>query len=403
MKSSPTNPKPYSQLRRVAPMRHTQGSHLLLFNSQRNHIKHPSPDHHTSNPLRRIKSLRSNFKFTLLVCATVLLSLTSACHSKKEAPEARKAELSIPISVATAEIKKQNITLTTAHMGSVQTAQRARIPSRLQANVDAVLVKVGQSVKQGEVLIRLDLRETKAAADQARAEMNRARADWDRYQNLLTERSVTQREADQVRAAFENAQASLKAAETRLSYASVTAPFDGIIQQVNVEAGEGVGVGQELLTIENPGLMEISTHIPLHMTTRLELGTTLSFSETQNNTQGEGTITELASVADPNTRTVAVILQITSPASLQSGDVVRVWLPSPSSQDIWIPSQAILKQGQMEYVYLVHDSKAAMRLVKSGKQQTSEHLTQILSGLKEGDVLITSPLEDLKDGRTVTP
>ena len=62
---------------------------------------------------------------------------------------------------------------------------------------------------------------------------------------------------------------------------------------------------------------------------------------------------------------------------------------------------SILQKGQLEFVYLVHDSKAAMRLVKSGKQRPSERLTQIISGLKEGDVLVTSPFEELTDGHPV--
>jgi membrane fusion protein (multidrug efflux system) len=348
----------------------------------------------------RIEATRS--PHLLITFASFLLGILTACHSEKDTSPQANVSLLSPIPVSVTEIKKQSITLSTAHMGTVQTTQRAIIPSRLHANIDAVLVKVGQAVKLGERLVQLDDRELKTAVDQAQAEYERAQADWNRYRSLLSEKSVTQREADQVRSIFESAKANLAAAETRLGHASVKAPFKGIIEQVNVEPGEGIGAGQALLSIEAPDHMEITTHLPLHHVGNLKIGTPLSFTTTSGGIQGEATITEQANVADPMTRTVTVILQIQSPENIQSGDVVRVWVPSEPIQGIWIPSTSVQKKGQMEYVYLAHDSKAAMRLVKSGRKQSGEDLVQIISGLKEGDTLINSPSKAMVDGHPIT-
>lgn len=403
MKNIPTFPNSYHEAESIVSTHTPHSSDPLLFTSRRKTLKHPSLHHRIANARLRIKTIRSSFKLPpLFLCMTVVLLITSACHPKKDTQEATADTLRNPISVTTSEIKKQSIPLTIAHMGSVQTARRAIVPSRLNANIDAVRVKVGQSVMQGDVLVLLDERELKAAVDQAQAEMERTQSDWNRYQILLTERSVTQREADQIRAAFESARANLEAANTRLGYASVKAPFNGVIEQVNFEPGEGVAAGQALLSLEHPGDLEISTHLPRHMASDLEIGSTLTYSTGLNDLSKVAIITELANVADPSTRTIAGILQISSPTNLKAGDIVRVWLPSEPIQDIWIPSQLIHQHGQMEYVYLVHDSKAAMRLVKTGKRQSSEGLTQILSGLKEGDMLITSSSEDLTDGHLVT-
>jgi membrane fusion protein, multidrug efflux system len=376
------------------------GSRPLHLPPQSDRTSQPSTGVRMTDARGRIEATRS--PHLLIAFASFLLGILTACHSEKDtSPQANKALLS-PIPVSVTEIKKQSITLSTAHMGTVQTTRRAIVPSRLHANIDAVLVKVGQAVKQGERLVQLDDRELKTAVDQARAEYERAQADWNRYRSLLSEKSVTQREADQVRSIFESAKANLAAAETRLGHASVKAPFKGIIEQVNVEPGEGIGAGQALLSIEAPDHMEITTHLPLHGVGNLKIGTPLTFTTTSGGIQGEATITEQANVADPMTRTVTVILQIQSPKNIQSGDVVRVWVPSEPMQGIWIPSASIQVKGQMEYVYLVHDSKAAMRLVKSGRKQSGEDLVQITSGLKEGDILINSPSKAMVDGHPIT-
>ena len=336
-----------------------------------------------------------------LASALILLGFVTGCHQAQEPNKSSSQPIASPISVTTTIIQVSSMPTMTAHLGSVQTAQRAMVPARLYANVQKVAVKVGQSVRSGDLLIQLDDREQKAAVDQAKAELERARSDWSRYQSLLAERSVTQREADQVRTTFENAQANLRASTVRLGHASVQAPFDGIIEQINVEAGEGVGMGQALLAIEHPGNLEIITHLPIHAANKLNIGTPLSYTSTNDDSEWKGVITELATAANPHTRTIETILQPTSSENLKPGDVVRVWISSETEQSIWIPASSILQKGQLEFVYLVHDSKAAMRLVKSGKQRASEQLTQIISGLKEDDVLVTSPIDGLTDGHPV--
>jgi len=415
MNNTPKNARNAQTGRSDRPGANPYGPHPLLLTSQRKPVQHPIP---YSRIAIAFKRAFVNSKFKIINCelalmrtlqsisislasALILLGSVTGCHQAQKPSESSSQPIASPISVTTTSIQVSSMPSMTAYLGSVQTAQRAMVPSRLNVNVHKVAVKVGQSVRSGDLLIQLDDRELKAAVDQAKAELERARSDWDRYQTLLAERSVTQREADQVRTTFESAQANLKASTVRLGHASVRAPFDGIIEQLNVEAGEGVGMGQPLLSIETPGNLEIITHLPINPTSDLNVGTSLKYTTSSNGPETKGVITELATAANPQTRTIETILQPTSSEALKPGDVVRVWIPSATEQSIWIPASSILQKGQLEFVYLVHDSKAAMRLVKSGKQRASEQLTQIISGLQEGDVLVTSPMEGLTDGHPV--
>ena len=408
MNNTPKNARNAPTGRSDRPGANPYGPHPLLFTHQRKPQKHPSPTPQNTKARGRA-FFNGEFAFrrthpsipTILACAVILLSVITGCSPKKDTSESTVQPIASPISVTTTSIQVSSMPSMTAYLGSVQTAQRAMVPSRLNANVRKVAVKVGQPVRQGDVLIQLDDRELKAAVDQAKAELERARSDWDRYQTLLAERSVTQREADQVRTTFESAQANLKASTVRLGHASVRAPFDGIIEQLNMDAGEGVGMGQPLLSIETPGNLEIITHLPINPASELNVGTSLKYTTSNNGPEREAIITELATAANPQTRTIETILQPISSEALKPGDVVRVWIPSATEQSIWIPASSTLQKGQLEFVYLIHDSKAAMRLVKSGKQRPSEQLTQIISGLKEGDVLVTSPMEGLADGHPV--
>ena len=411
----PTSRDPGAKGRSDRPGAKPCGIHPLLLTSQRRPQKHPSPTPQIAMA-RRQAFLNDEFRILnselplmrtlqsisiLLASALILLGSVTGCHRAKESSESFSQPIASPISVTTTSIQVSSMPSMTAHLGSVQTAQRAMVVSRLNANIQKVAVKIGQPVRSGDLLVQLDDRELKAAVDQAKAELERARSDWERYQTLLAERSVTQREADQVRTTFENAQANLNASTVRLGHASVQAPFDGIIEQIKVEAGEGVGMGQPLLSIETPGNLEIITHLPIHPSSEMNVGTSLKYTTSNNGSEWKGVITELATAANPQTRTIETILQPTSSENLKPGDVVRVWLPSAAEQSIWIPASSVLQKGQLEFVYLVHDSKASMHLVKSAKQRTSEQLTQIISGLKEGDVLVTSPVEGLTDGHPV--
>lgn len=150
--------------------------------------------------------------------------------------------------------------------GVVVAEQHADIAARLTASVMEVLVKVGDKVKQGDVLARLEsddldarVRQSEQALSSAQAQLNAARKEFSRVRALLNKKLIPQSQFDQAESAlqtaqanFNKAQAAVSEAETTFGYSIITAPFDGLITQKPINKGDTATPGALLLSMYNP-------------------------------------------------------------------------------------------------------------------------------------------------------
>ena len=170
--------------------------------------------------------------------------------------------------------------------GSVVSARRATLSTRIAAGVRAVLVEEGQRVAAGQLLVSLadeDLRGAQAAAE---AGLAAAATQEKRIRQLLAERAATTAELDQAVAQRAQAEAGLAAVRANLAYAQLRAPFAATVQARRVDPGDLVGPGQPLLELEGDGL-EIVASLSDAEAAGLALGSVLRFQA--GGAEGDGT------------------------------------------------------------------------------------------------------------------
>ena len=194
-----------------------------------------------------------------------------------------------------------------------------------------------------------------------------------------------------MKARAQTSKAALQAAQSSLSHTRIKAPFDGTIQEVLVEQGESVMPGQPLLIIDHQNTKQVRAYLPISIADNLQLGSTVKIQSSNNELNEWATVTELARVADTHSRTVEVILELPKEAPFKPGSAVKVLAPNGVREGIWIPSDAIKRKGQLTYVFIVDQNLPRMRLIKSGRQMDASHLTEILTGLNEGDIVLKNP------------
>lgn len=301
------------------------------------------------------------------------------------------------IAVTTQAAVLQPHTATEEVVGTVRSKQRAVVEAKVSGRVREYTATPGAMVKAGELLARLDVAEIQAKVDQAKAMLDQATRDFDRQKQLIAGNATTRQEFDAADARVKVATAGLTEAETMLGYAKVTAPFDGVVTRKLADVGDLAMPGKALLEIEAPTALRFEADLPEAILDRVKLGDKLPVKLARTI---EGTVSEISPVADPVSRTFRVKLDLPAADGMRTGQFGRVSVPVAEVKLLLVPQSAVLKRGQMEIVFVAKDSKAALRLVKTGK--VLDGRVEVLSGIEEGEQVIVSDIAKLADGQPVT-
>jgi len=281
---------------------------------------------------------------------------------------------------------------------------RPRIESdlafRAGGKVTARLVDVGQAVRAGQALARIDATDYQLAADAAAEQLRAAQVDATqaasdaaRFKRLLLDGSVgaadherQQARSDAAAARLVQAERQLDALRNRASYAVLTAPFDGVVNGLQIEVGQMVTEGQAVMTLAKPGELEVLVDVPEALAAGVR----------------EKVARELAPSASAQARTFRARYAIASPLpGLRMGVTAHVQLAgedtTPSAQ---LPSGALLTTQKTPSVWLVNDK--AGTLTRQTVTLLSQSTDQVrVTGLPEGVLVVSAGAQKLDAGMKV--
>ena len=330
--------------------------------------------------------------------AIALLLVLSGC-SKPADPVATTPDLpSAQVQVITAELVNQPALSET--MGRIRPVQRALLAAKVMGAIEELPVTLGQSVKAGEILARIGAGEISARVLQAQSQLNLARRDLERERDLLTKGASM---ADTVRGLedrFAMAEAMVREAEAMLAYTTLRAPFDGVVARKLANAGDLAAPGTPLIEIEGTRGFEVEVALADSLTEKLTPGTPLAVTVPVANVTFTGELAELSSAADPAAHTVLAKITVPPGTAVRSGQFARVQVPGKPVPTLLIPNSAVSAYGQLERVFVASpDGRAVLRLVRTGSQRGN--LVEILSGLDNGETVVTAPPDDLREGQRI--
>lgn len=331
----------------------------------------------------------------LLTLATAF-TLT-ACHARKESATVETLP-AVAVRVAVVEQKAQPSGEEV--VGTVRAKLRAAIEAKVSGRIEALLVAPGQTVKAGELIAQLDAREIQAKLDQALAMREQATKDLARARDLMDKKITTQAEFDSVQARERVAVGSATETETMLGYTKLVAPFNGIVTRKLADVGDLATPGKPIIEMEDPSALRFEADVPEALIGNVKLGAKLPVRVGALSSAIEGTVVEMAPVADAASRTFLVKLDLPPSDAARSGQFGRVWVATGESQAIRIPAAAIVARGQMESVFVVVKNHAQLRIVRTGKRTDGE--VELLSGINPGESVVIEGAEQLRDGQPIT-
>jgi membrane fusion protein, multidrug efflux system len=327
------------------------------------------------------------------------LVLLAGCAKHPAAEVAAGAQLP-PARVRTAAVTSEKIPSLTAVTGTVRPIQRAQLAAKLMGAIEEMPVTLGQSVHTGDLLVKISAGEITARVAQAQAQLNVARRDLARERELLPKGAST---ADLVRGLEDRltvSQAMLREAEVMLGYAEIRAPFDGVVARTSAHRGDLAAPGMVLLEIEGTTDFQVEAAVPDSLAARLVRGIALTVELPGVGVTFTGSLAEVSSTADSQTRSVLVKISVPANTVVRSGEFARVQVPGAPVPTLLVPATALSSLGQMERIFVVGaDSRAGLRLVKSGPVHGDR--VEILSGLDAGERVVVNPPAGLREGQAL--
>jgi RND family efflux transporter MFP subunit len=325
------------------------------------------------------------------------LALFAGC-AKSAAPDAAAGAHLPPAKVHTATVSAEKVAALTEVTGTVRPVQRAQLAAKLMGAIEEMPVTLGQPVRAGDLLVKISAGEITARLAQAQAQLNVARRDLDRERDLLPKGAST---ADMVRGLEDRltmTQAMVREAEIMLGYAEIRAPFAGVVSRKFVNAGDLASPGFPLVEVEGTTDFQVEAAVPDSLAAGLVRGAPLTIELPAAKLTFTGTLAELSSAADSQSRSVLAKISVPAGTAVRSGEFARVHVPGAAVPTLLIPVTALSPLGQMERVFVVGTgSQAVLRLVKSGAAQGDR--LEILSGLDAGERVVVNPPAGLREGQ----
>jgi len=348
---------------------------------------------------------------------TLSLSLLFSCGSDQKEVKTLAA---IPVKVSgTVEIT--NSPFVTAS-GKIEAENSANVSTRMMGYVTKVHVKVGQKVGAGQLLVSInntDLQAKKAQVEasilQATAGYNNAKKDYDRFVNLFSQQSASQKELDDMTARFEMAKAGLEGAKqmrnevmARFNYANITAPFGGVVTNTFIKEGDMANPGMPLVSVEGSGKLQVTAMVSESDISKIKEGMPVSIIIKSMNKKVAGKVSEVSLSAKNTGGQYLVKVNLDElDKTILSGMFVNVQFPvektsdtKEGSEQVLVPESALVKQGQLTGIYTVANNTAILRWLRIGK--TYGDKVEVLSGLSSKEPYIVSAEGKLFNGAKVS-
>lgn len=291
-------------------------------------------------------------------------------------------------------------------LGVARSRRSVNITSNTTQLVTRVMFTDGQAVAAGAPLIELQAREEDADLIRARAQLESAQRDYDRY-SILAERGVAPRVmAETAETALKTAQAALAASEARRGDRILRAPFAGVLGLTSVTPGTLISPGAVITTLDDTSSIRVDFPLPERYLGVLPVGAPIT--ATTDAFPGEefnGRIALLDTRVNEQTRAVIARAEFPNPGNrIRPGMAMRVAVHQGRRQSLAVPEAAVQYEGQGAFVYRIARSETGMTAQRVEVQTGAVEggYVEIVSGLANNDHIVASGLNRIQPGAAVT-
>lgn len=348
----------------------------------------------------RITFARAFGSVVLIGCLALTACKPGAGDKAAEAnAEDKQAQDAVPVEVA--KVSRRAIAASYTGTAPLEARGESQVVAKTSGVALQVLVEVGQQVRAGQVLIRLDSDRAALQAAQSAAQMRKLEANYNRSLQLSKQQLVSANDLDQLKFDLENARAVNRLANLEMSYANVVAPISGVIAERSIKTGNFVQINTPIFRIVDTSRLEATLNVPERELATLKAGLPVQLQvDAMPGRPFEGRVDRVAPVIDSGSGTFRVICAFESGGLLQPGMFGRIKIDYDQRADaLVVPRVALLDDEGDPAVFAIKSGKAARMPVKLG--YIDGQWAEIRSGLTEGTQVVVAGKTALRDGTLV--
>lgn len=348
-----------------------------------------------------------------LLIGGLLLSAAGCAPARSEAEFKTEAETApapraaaaqpqaVPVRVV--ELQPERLEESFSLSGQTFADRSVTLAAETAGRVERLRVALGDGVRRGQILARVDFRLLKARVDQADAEHVLAHKTLDRMELLRQRKAISQQAVDEAVARDHLAEASLRLARARLDKSLVRAPISGVVTARRIEVGEHVNPGQPMLEITDLNSVMVRAQVAGRLVDRLQPGLPVEVELPALERSMAGRVDLVVPVAAGASRTFELRVALErerSDAAIAVGLDARLAVRAAVHEHALVIGQdLVLERPQGRQVFVVADGKAVGRAVELGP--VAGQRVMVRSGLQAGDALVIEGHRDLSDGQPV--
>jgi membrane fusion protein, multidrug efflux system len=286
-------------------------------------------------------------------------------------------------------------------VGTARANESVTIAAKVTDTISRVRFDDGDLVESGQVLVELTNREETALLAEAQANVDDARRQLDRLEDLLKQRTVPVSQVDEARARFAAADARYQSVVARLADRLIRAPFGGVLGFRRVSEGALITPGTPIVTLDDLSIIKLDFSLPETYLGLVQPGMELAArSAAFPERVFPATVRTIESRVDPVTRAASIRAHIDNDGLLlRPGMLLTLRLVTAERLALMVPEDALVKRSSETFVYVVEEDTAQMRAVSHGAR--SDGWVEILAGLTVGDAVITEGVIKVRPGAPV--
>ena len=398
-------------------------------------------------------------RIVFLVLCGVIPAALGCSREKSGAPSANASQAERKIAITVARTDARDVERTVQIVGTLMAQDEVTLANESPATIAKILVDLGDRVRAGQVLIKLDEREprleverstanlqaarealsrarqilesSQANVERAQAVLTDAKTNLKRFQDLLADGAISASQRDSAQTQYDVAVASLRASEAqyesdraaiknaeanveqavaglelarkRLQDTEIVAPFDGFVRKRLVNVGETYKDKTPLMSLVATQALKLQGEVPERFAPQLGVGRAVRVEvEAYPGRKFPGTITRVSPAVDAESRTFTVEASVPNPGGiLKPGFFAKASIVIGTERNVpFVPEEAVVSFAGIVKVYVIAEGKAEERRITAGQRR--DGWVEIREGVKAGEMVATSGLSQLATGTAVT-
>ncbi len=345
----------------------------------------------------------SIMKTRLFGIFTAALFLTfTACNNENQDNENEDNDSTLVIPVEASLVERGDISAYYSNTATLEAEQEALVVAKVRGIVKQVLVEEGDRVRAGQVIAKIEDNQYRIEAERAKSTMDRLYNEYQRSKELFDRTAISAEEFESKRFEYEAQKSAYELAKLNQEYTSIKSPINGVVSERFIKVGNMIGTDQQVYRVTDFDPLQAILYIPEHEMAKIDKNQPAEIKvDALPGQVFNGHVERISPIVDPTSGTFKVTVIIDEKNNrLKPGMFGRVKIVYDTRVATkMIPKIAVMSEDQTQTVFVVKDSLAYKKIIKTGYVNGTS--IEVLEGLEEGEIVVTTGQGSLKDSAKV--